>query len=193
MKSESLEIKKADTTLRWYVMRSVSGKETKVKEYIDVEIARGDFHGLVDSVLVPMEKVVVMRGNKRVVKDRVHMPGYVLVHAALVGEIQQTLRNTPNVLGFLSDGKGEKATPAPILEHEMKRLMGEVDEMAQVPEEIEIPFLAGEQVKVADGPFSGFSGEIEVVDNEKKKLTVTVKIFGRSTPLELNYSQVERL
>ena len=193
MKNETLDLKKPDTTLRWYVMRSVSGKETKVKEYIDAEIARGDFRGLVDEVLVPMEKVVVMRGNKRAVKDRVHMPGYVLVHAALVGEIQQTLRNTPNVLGFLSDTKGEKAKPAPILEHEMRRLLGEVDEMALVPEEIEIPYLLGEQVKVCDGPFTGFAGEIENVDSEKKKLTVTVNIFGRSTPLELNYSQVERV
>ena len=170
----------ADTEMKWYVMRAVSGKESKVKEYIDAEIKKGDFGKFVSQVLIPTEKVVQVRN---------HLPGYVLVEAALVGEIPVLLRNTPNVLGFLGESN---SNPTPLRQSEVNRLLGAVDEMQDVPEEVLIPYAEGETVKVTEGPFSGFSAVIEEVNNEKKKLKVMVKIFGRKTPLELGFMQVEK-
>ena len=184
---------KTGAPLRWYVMRAVSGKELKVKEYLDTEINRGDFAGNVAQVLVPMEKVETMRGGKHVQKDRIHLPGYVLVEAALVGEVQSRLRNTPNVLGFLSDSKKGDGRPAPITEHEMNALLGRVDELEAIPQDIVIPFSEGEAVKVIDGAFSGMEAVIDEVNNEKKKLKLTVNIFGRSTSLEVGFMQVEKV
>jgi len=175
--------------MRWYVLRAISGKEGKVKEYIDAQVAQGDYGDKVSQVLIPTEKVVSVRNGKRYVKERCHLPGYVLVEADLVGEVQAMLRNTPNVLGFLGESKAS-TKPMPIRENEMKRLLGSVDEMAEVPEDVQIPFLVGDAVKVAEGPFSGFEAVIEEVNNEKKKLKVSVKIFGRKTPLELGFMQV---
>ena len=166
----------ADTEMKWYVMRAVSGKESKVKEYIDAEIKKGDFGKFVSQVLIPTEKVVQVRNGKRIVKERNHLPGYVLVEAALVGEIPVLLRNTPNVLGFLGESN---SNPTPLRQSEVNRLLGAVDEMQDVPEEVLIPF-------------SGFSAVIEEVNNEKKKLKVMVKIFGRKTPLELGFMQVAK-
>lgn len=190
---KTIKAEKVDTTLRWYVMRAVSGKELKVKEYIDTEIHRGDFGGNVTQVLVPMEKVETMRGGKRVLKDRIHLPGYVLVEAALVGEVQARLRNTPNVLGFLSDSKKGDGRPAPITQHEMNALLGRVDELEATPQDIVIPYTEGEAVRVIDGPFTGMEAVIDEVNDEKKKLKLTVKIFGRSTALELGFMQVEKV
>ncbi len=179
----------AETEMKWYVLRAVSGKESKVKEYIDAEIKKGDFGNSVSQVLIPMEKVVQIRNGKRVVKERNHLPGYVLVEATLVGEIPVLLRNTPNVLGFLGESN---SNPTPLRQSEANRLLGSVDEMQDVSEEAFIPYMAGESVKVTEGPFSGFSAVIEEVNNEKKKLKVMVKIFGRKTPLELGFMQVEK-
>ena len=174
--------------MRWYVLRAVSGKEGKVKEYIDLGIKNGHFNGNVSQVLIPTEKVVYSSPNgKRTVKERNSMPGYVLVEAALVGEIPVLLRNTPNVLGFLGESN---SNPTPLRQSEVNRLLGAVDEMQDVPEEVLIPYAEGETVKVTEGPFSGFSAVIEEVNNEKKKLKVMVKIFGRKTPLE--FMQVEK-
>ncbi len=177
--------------MRWYVMRAISGKETKVKEYIDAQVAQGDYRDNVEQVLIPTEKVVSIRNGKRYVKERCHLPGYVLVEARLVGEVQAMLRNTPNVLGFLGETKASDK-PMPIREDEMKRLLGVVDEMADVPEDVIIPYVEGDAVKVTDGPFSGFDGIVEEVNNEKKKLKVSVKIFGRKTPVELGFMQVAK-
>ena len=174
----------ADTEMKWYVMRAVSGKESKVKEYIDAEIKKGDFGKFVSQVLIPTEKVVQVRNGKRIVKERNHLPGYVLVEA-----IPVLLRNTPNVLGFLGESN---SNPTPLRQSEVNRLLGAVDEMQDVPEEVLIPYAEGETVKVTEGPFSGFSAVIEEVNNEKKKLKVMVKIFGRKTPLELGFMQVEK-
>ncbi|MBO4906280.1 MAG: transcription termination/antitermination factor NusG [Bacteroidaceae bacterium] len=179
----------ADNEMRWYVMRAISGKEGKVKEYVDAQVAQGDYGTNVGQVLIPTEKVYSVRNGKRVVKERCHLPGYVLVEANLVGEVQAMLRNTPNVLGFLGETKAS-SKPMPIRENEMKRLLGVVDEMADVPEDTPIPYEVGDAVKVADGPFSGFEAIIEEVNQEKKKLKVSVKIFGRKTPLELSFMQV---
>ena len=174
--------------MAWYVLRAISGKEGKVKEYIDAEIKNGRLGGHVAQVLIPTEKVKQIRGNKQVVKDRLYLPGYVLVEARLVGETVHELRNTPNVLGFL----GGMDNPTPLRESEVNRILGKVDELEDVPQEIEIPFVAGESVKVIDGPFTGFSGVVEKVDDEKRKVTVTVKVFGRNTGLDLGFMQVEK-
>jgi transcriptional antiterminator NusG len=178
----------AEVQMSWYVLRAVSGKEAKVKEYIDAEIKNGRLGGNVAQVLIPTEKVVQVRNGKRVVKERSYLPGYVLVEARLVGEIAHELRFTPNVLGFL----GGLDNPTPLRESEVNRILGKVDEMQEETVDVTIPFEVGEAVKVIEGPFSGFSGVIEKVDNEKKKVTVTVKVFGRSTGLDLGFMQVEK-
>ena len=178
----------AQAEMQWYVLRAVSGKEGKVKEYIDAEIKNGRLGGHVSQVLIPTEKFVQMRGNKRVIKERNYLPGYVLVEARLVGETIHDLRNTPNVLGFL----GGMDDPTPLRESEVNRILGKADEMAEEPIEVEIPYMEGENVKVTDGPFSGFTGVIEKVDNEKKKVTVNVKVFGRVTGLDLGFMQIEK-
>ena len=179
----------AETEMKWYVMRAVSGKESKVKEYIDAEIRKGDLGQVAPQGDMPTDKVFQDRNGKRIVPERNHLPGYVLVEAAMVGEIAVLLRNTPNVLGFLGESN---TNPTPLRQVEVNRLLGAVDEMQDVPEEIVIPYLVGETVKVSEGPFSGFSAVIEEVNNEKKKLKVMVKIFGRKTPLELGFMQVEK-
>ena len=132
--------------MRWYVMRAISGKEGKVKEYIDAQVAQGDYGDKVSQVLIPKEKYVDIRNGKRIVKERCHLPGYVLVECILAGEVQGMLRNTPNVLGFLGETKATD-TPLPIREGEMKRLLGIVDEMAEVPEDVQIPFLRKEEAE----------------------------------------------
>ena len=174
--------------MSWYVLRAVSGKEAKVKEYIDAEIKNGRLAGNVSQVLIPTEKVVSVRNGKRVVKERNYLPGYVLVEARLVGEIPHELRSTPNVLGFL----GGMDNPTPLRESEVNRILGKVDEMQEEAVDVVIPYSVGEAVKVTEGPFSGFSGIIEKVDNEKKKVTVTVKVFGRPQGLELGFMQIEK-
>ena len=148
----------------------------------------GDLGEYVSQVLIPTEKVYQVRNGKKIVKERSYLPGYVLVEAALVGEVAHHLRNTPNVIGFL--GGSEK--PVPLRQSEVNRILGTVDELQETGEELNIPYVVGETVKVTFGPFSGFSGIIEEVNSEKKKLKVMVKIFGRKTPLELGFMQVEK-
>lgn len=175
---------------KWYVLRAIGGKEKKVKEYIENEIAVGDLKGFVDQVLIPTEKVYQIRNGKKISKERNFFPGYILIEAALVGEVAHTLRNFPNVIGFLGDTKG--GDPVPMRQSEVNRILGRVDELAETDEELNIPFVVGETVKVIDGPFNGFNGTIEEINEEKKKLQVMVKIFGRKTPLELSFMQVEK-
>jgi len=173
---------------KWYVLRAISGKEAKVKEYLEADLKNSDLGEYVSQVLIPTEKVYQVRNGKKIVKERSYLPGYVLVEAALVGEVAHHLRNTPNVIGFL--GGSEK--PVPLRQSEVNRILGTVDELQETGEELNIPYVVGETVKVTFGPFSGFSGIIEEVNSEKKKLKVMVKIFGRKTPLELGFMQVEK-
>jgi transcriptional antiterminator NusG len=180
----------SENSKKWYVLRAIGGKEKKVKEYIENEIAIGDLKGFVDQVLIPTEKVYQIRNGKKISKERNFFPGYVLIEAALVGEVTHTLRNFPNVIGFLGDTKG--GDPVPMRQSEVNRILGRVDELAETDEELNIPFVVGETVKVIDGPFNGFNGTIEDINEEKKKLQVMVKIFGRKTPLELSFMQVEK-
>jgi len=180
----------SENSKKWYVLRAIGGKEKKVKEYIDNEIANGDLKDFVEQVLIPTEKVYQIRNGKKISKERNFFPGYVLIEAALVGEVAHTLRNFPNVIGFLGDTKG--GDPVPMRQSEVNRILGRVDELAETGEEINIPYVVGETVKVIDGPFNGFNGTIEEINEEKKKLQVMVKIFGRKTPLELSFMQVEK-
>jgi transcriptional antiterminator NusG len=159
-----------------------------VKEYIESEINRLGLQDFLSQVLIPTEKVYQVRKGKKISKERNYFPGYVLIEAALVGELTHIIRNIPNVLGFLGTGN----EPSPMRASEVKRILGKVDELAEQGEGVNIPFIVGETVKVIDGPFNSFSGVIEEINEEKKKLKVMVKIFGRKTPLELNFMQVEK-
>ncbi len=173
---------------KWYVVRAISGKENKVKEYLESEINRLKLQDGILQILIPKEKVYQLRKGKKVSKERNYFPGYVLIEADLSGEIPHIIRNVPNVLGFL----GTRGVAEPIRPAEVKRILGKVDELAELGEEVNVPFIVGESVKVIDGPFNSFSGIIEEINEEKKKLKVMVKIFGRKTPLELNFMQVEK-
>jgi transcriptional antiterminator NusG len=175
--------------LKWYVVRAISGKEKKVKQYIDAEINRLGITHLVPQVLIPTEKYYQMRDGKKIAKERNILPGYVLMEAALDGELEHVIKNINSVIGFLGDKAGNAI---PMRPSEVSRILGKVDEMTSQGETMNVPYYVGENVKVMDGPFNGFSGVIEEVNEEKKKLKVMVKIFGRRTPLELNYMQVEK-
>ena len=175
----------------WYVLRVMGGKERKTAEAIEKEIEINGMSKFVSKVLVPTEKVYQIRNGKKVSKDRNFFPGYVLIEADLVGEVPHTLRRVPGVLGFLSSKKG--GIPVPMRKAEINRILGKVDEMAISVENVNIPFVVGEVVKVIDGPFNSFDAEIEAIDEQRKKLKLMVKIFGRKTPLELNFMQVEKI
>lgn len=179
----------AEKDLKWYVLKAISGKEAKVKEYIEAACKTTDLGQYVSQVLIPTEKVVQMRGNKRVTKERNYLPGYVLVEANLVDECYPRLRNVPNVLGFLSDGKS--VVPTPVRQAEVNRILGNINEQEE-SKSVEIPFVLGETVKVTDGPFKGFDGEINEILSEKRKLKVIVAVFGRKTPIELSFNQVDK-
>lgn len=180
----------SDIQKKWYVLRTIGGKEKKAKEYIEGEIASAGLQDYVSQVLIPTEKVYQIRNGKKISKERNFFPGYLLVEAALVGEVPHLLRNVTNVIGFLTDVKG--GDPAPMRQSEVNRILGKVDELTENEEEITVPYVVGETIKVTDGPFNGFNGVIEEVNEEKKKLKVMVKIFGRKTPLELGFMQVEK-
>ncbi len=179
----------AELEKKWYVLRAIGGKEKKVKEYIESEISRLNLQDYISQVLIPTEKVYQIRNGKKVSKERNFFPGYVLVEANLVGEVSHILKNIPNVMGFLGSKGGD---PIPLRMSEVNRILGKVDELAESDEELNVPFFVGESVKVIDGPFNSFTGVIEEVNEEKKKLKVMVKIFGRKTPLELSFMQVEK-
>ena len=179
----------AQTGKKWYVLRAVSGKEGKVKEYLEALLKKDELLAAnVGEILLPTEKYAQLRNGKRVVKEKLFLPGYVLVEANLQGEVAHTLRFMPNVLGFL----GGLDNPTPVRQADINRILGTAEDITIKSEEVAIPFTVDEAVKVTDGPFSGFSGIIEEVNADKRKLKVMVKIFGRKTPLELNFTQVEK-
>ncbi|MBR2243896.1 MAG: transcription termination/antitermination factor NusG [Prevotella sp.] len=179
----------SETSMKWYVLRAVSGKESKVKEFIEAAKKHNDvLESHVGDVLLPTEKYAMLRNGKRVIKEKLFLPGYVLVQANLQGEVAHMLRFIPNVLGFL----GGMDNPQVVRQSEINRILGTAEETTIESAEINIPYTVDETVKVIDGPFSGFSGVIEEVNSEKRKLKVMVKIFGRKTPLELAFTQVEK-
>ena len=177
----------AEVEMKWYVLRAVSGKEAKVKEYIDAEIKNGRLGGFVSQVFIPTEKVITTQGNKRVVKEGLSMPGYILVEAKLVGEIAHELRSTPNCLGFL----GGMENPVPLRDSEVNRILAQAEDPEEGVE-VMVPFVLGDGVKVMDGPFKGFSGQVESIDEEKQQVSVSVKVFGRPQPITLGFMDVEK-
>ena len=177
---------------KWYVVRAVSGQENKIKTYIENEISRLGMNSFVEEILVPQEKIVQIRKGKKVTKDKTYFPGYIMIKANLSGEIPHIIKSITNVIGFLGETKGGE--PIPMRQAEVNRMLGKVDELSlQDESDIIIPFIHGENVKVIDGPFNGFDATIEKINEEKRKLEVMVRIFGRKTPLELSYMQVEKL
>ena len=176
---------------KWYVVRAVSGQESKIKDYIFSEVDRLGYSKMVEDILVPTQKIVQIRNGKKVSKEKTYFPGYIMIKADLSGEVPHIIKSVTNVIGFLCETKGGE--PVPLRSAEVNRMLGKVDELTLASEQINIPYESGENVKVIDGPFNGFTGTIEKVNEEKRKLEVMVKIFGRKTPLELSYMQVEKL
>ena len=177
--------------LKWYVLKAISGQENKVKAYIESEIQHEGLEKFVTQVVIPMEKVIQMRNGKKVPKEKPYYPGYLMVEANLVGEVPHIIKNIPGVISFLSLTKG--GDPVPMRKSEVNRMLGRMDELSEFPTEMEIPYVVGENVKVIDGPFNGFNGTVEKILEDKKKLEVSVLIFGRKTPMELNFMQVEKV
>ena len=176
---------------KWYALRTISGKEQKVKELLEAEIKNSDLGLHVFQVLLPTEKVYVTRGNKKVVKEKTRMSGYIFVEAELTGEIEYELKNTTNIIDFVRN-RENPPKPEPVRDAEINRMLGAADDVIEGVEEGVNDYMVGEEVKVIGGPFNGFIGEIEEVNREKRTLKVMVKVFGRKTPLELENSQVER-
>ncbi|MDE2392283.1 MAG: hypothetical protein RLZZ132_507 [Bacteroidota bacterium] len=194
---------------KWYVLRAISGQEKKVKTYMENELARQGVLDSVPQILIPTEKIYEIRKGKKVIREKNLFPGYILVEADLAGEVSHILTSTPGVIGFLQanneevevtkveGGKVKKTKvivkkPVPINQAEVNRILGKVDESAAVEEFASVTFIKGETVRVIDGPFATFEGTVEEIHENTKKLSVMVKIFGRNTPLELNYAQVEK-
>lgn len=179
----------SESGMNWYVLRAVSGKEGKVKEFIEAAKKHNDvLSASVGEILLPTEKYAMMRNGKRVIKEKLFLPGYVLIQARLQGEVAHMLRFIPNVLGFL----GGLDHPEVVRQADINRILGTAEESSIENTDVAIPYNVDDTVKVIDGPFSGFSGVIEEVNADKRKLKVMVKIFGRKTPLELAFTQVEK-
>lgn len=175
---------------RWYSLRVISGKEKKIKERLELEISRSGWDDRVTQILVPTEKVYKIRNGKKVILERNILPGYILVEAVpakFSGEIITTITNMTDVMHFLG-----RNNPIPMKPSEANRMLGKVDESQDAAESMIEPYLVGESVKITDGPFKDFIGDVKEVNEEKKKLTVIVKIFGRGTEVELNFMQVEK-
>lgn len=175
---------------RWYSLRVISGKERKIKERLDLEIKREDWSHIITQILVPTEKVYKIRNGKKVILERNILPGYILVEAVpsrFSGEIIQHVSRMQNIIHFLG-----KTNPTPMRQADANRMLGKVDASQDADEAMIEPFIIGETVKIIDGPFNEFVGVIEEINEEKKKLKVIVKIFGRGTEVELNFMQVEK-
>jgi transcriptional antiterminator NusG len=180
-----------DEEKKWYSLRVISGKEKKIQERIVREIELNGWNSFIFSVIVPTEKVYKVRNGKKVMQERNLLPGYILVEAIgskLNGDVAKLIADIPNVIHFLG-----KEVPIPMTNPEANRLLGKVDESSESGETLSEPFLINETIKIIDGPFAEFIGDIQEVNDEKKKLKVIVKIFGRGTEVELNFLQVEKI
>ena len=176
---------------KWYVIRVVSGKERKIKEYIDKETKISHWENSVVQVLCPIEKVFKVLNGKKVLREKTLFPGYILLEAndgKLTDNIKMGITNITGVIHFLG-----KENPVALRKSEVNKMFGKMDEVGEQGISYADPFIMGETVKIIDGPFNDFNGTVEEINDEKKKLKVVVKIFGRATPVELNYSQVEKI
>jgi transcriptional antiterminator NusG len=196
MNADNIQVNKVSSSgsdaqvKKWYVLRAVSGQEKKVKQHIEFEVNRLKLQQYISQVLIPMEKYIQIKNGKKINKERSYFPGYVLIEAALVGELPHVLKGISGVIGFLGSKKGDD--PVPLRLAEANRILGKVDELSESDAEMNIKFMVGESIKIIDGPFNSFIGTIEEVNDDKKRLKVSVKIFGRKTPLELSYMQVKK-
>src|SRR6478609_7503783 len=195
MENTAAEVQQDES--KWYVLRVVSGKERKVKEYLDKDITRNGWTNIVKQVFLPMEKVYKVQNGKKVMREKNYFPGYVMIEVAdgkLSDDMVQHISSISNVMHFLTDGKGSKGNIISLRKAEVNKMLGKVDEMSDAGGmTMSEPFIVGETIKIIDGPFNDFNGVIEEVNDEKKKLKVQVKIFGRATPVELSYMQVEKI
>lgn len=177
----------AERIRKWYVLRTFSGHEKKVKEYLEREMTRLGLEDKLPEIMIPTETVFEMRGGKKRTREKNFFPGYILLHCILDKELQHILSQVPSVVGFLTTGD----EPTALRQEEVNRILGKMDEALEAGEQPEIPFKNGDPVKVVDGPFNNFNGIVEEVYPDKAKVKVMVSIFGRKTPLELDYLQVE--
>ena len=176
---------------RWYIIHTHSGFEAKVISVLKEEIAKKNLGDFFIDFLVPTQKTLEIKKGKKVEGEKKFYPGYIMIKADLTGELPHVIKSVTNVIGFLGETKG--GDPVPLRPAEVNRMLGKVDELSLSTEQINIPYVIGENIKVIDGPFNGFTGAIEKINEDKRKLEVMVKIFGRKTPLELSYMQVEKL
>jgi transcriptional antiterminator NusG len=179
----------ADGIEKWYVLRTFSGHEKKVRRYLESEIDRLDLEDTISEILIPTETVFEMKGGEKKTKEKTFFPGYILLHCTLTPELRNMAEDLPSVIGFLTTGTGDD--PTPLRPDEVQRILGKMDRAEERGEQPEIPFQVGDPVTVVDGPFDSFSGFVEEVYPEKMKVKVMVSIFGRKTPVELDYLQVE--
>ena len=183
---------------KWYVLRTAGGKEKKAKEYLEKEIEKSGLQDQVSQVLVPVKKEIVNKNGKRKAVDKLLFPGYVLIQAELSAKLENIIRNlVPGMSGFLTEkrtttGAQFERVPVPIRDEEAQRILGEQDENIDNAAETIVNFEIGEAVKITEGPFSGFSGTVEEIVEDRSKLKVVVVIFGRKTLLELNFTQVTK-
>jgi transcriptional antiterminator NusG len=175
----------------------VSGKERKIKEYLDKDIIRNGWEKIIKQIFLPVEKVYKVANGKKVMRERNYYPGYIMIEVSgsnFPDDIVQSISNISNVMHFLTDGKGSKGQIISLRKSEVNKMLGKMDEMSDMGSvTMSEPFIIGETIKIIDGPFNDFNGVIEEVNDEKKKIKVQVKIFGRATPVELNYMQVEKI
>ena len=175
---------------RWYIIHAYSGFENKVRDAIMAEATRMGLDRLVENVEVPTEKVTEVRRGKKVTSDRKFFPGYVLANLEMTDDVYHLVRNTPKVTGFL----GSMGKPQPISETEAARMLNSKDEAAAAPKQkMKVDYEIGDAVKVLDGPFASFNGVVEELDFDRGRVKVSVSIFGRATPVELEFEQVERV
>lgn len=176
---------------KWYVLRVISGKERKLKEYIETHINRSGWEHVISQVLVPTEKVYKIKNGKKTIHEKISLPGYILLEAAdgrMTPDMMQSISGVTNVIDFLG-----KSNPIALRKNEINRILGKMDEMSEEGVSMSEPFIVGETVKIVDGPFNDFLGNVDEIYEDKKKLKVIVKIFGRKTPVELNFVQVEKV
>jgi len=175
---------------KWYTLRIYSGQEAKIKAHIESEIKLKGIEEKVGRIIIPSENVVEMRDGKKRVKNRVFFPGYMLIEMVLDNQTQHVVSGAPGVISFV----GPKSEPVPLRDLEVNRILGKIESSreAEVKGKVNIPFKVGDPIRVVDGPFNDFNGVVEQVNYDKSRLRVAVQILGRSTPVELDFGQVEK-